>query len=352
MKQLRDFILWWAALKVIRRSKPQVIAVGGAIGKTSTKEAIGAVLNVAYPGQVTVGYGNLNTYIGVPLAILGFEIDFHQYSPTWDWSIILIRAVVRGFTRKVGKYLVLEYGTDRPGDIPLIVNMLAPDIAVLTVVGPAHLMNYSSERAIAEEEGALVAATKEGGVAFVNEYDQYVDDHKARAKSSVITVAAPLEEMSVIFAQAVAKYLKIDQQLTESALSKRVKPIHRFNTFKLKDFELLDDSYNANPLSMRAAFNLLAGMSGRKVAIIGSMLELGADELAMHREIGQLARQKADLIIAVGQLAQEYQADHWYATSEEASKAVLAYLKPGDSILVKGSRGIKMEKIVEVIKNA
>src|SRR5688500_2495906 len=114
---MRESILWWAAKRRLRFDKPFIIGITGSIAKTSTKEAIGGVLEKAYPGKVVVGYGNLNTFLGVPLAILGFRLNFHSKNVTWQWPFILLLALWRGLFARLPKYLVLEFGADQPGDI-------------------------------------------------------------------------------------------------------------------------------------------------------------------------------------------------------------------------------------------
>src|SRR5688572_10960785 len=111
----RPSILWFAAQRRLRLDRPFVLAVGGGIGKTSTKVAIGTLFNLKYPGQVRVGYGNLNTYLGVPLAVLGFEVDFYkQKIGVWAWLKILGAALWRSWFSKLPPYLILEFGTDQP----------------------------------------------------------------------------------------------------------------------------------------------------------------------------------------------------------------------------------------------
>lgn len=348
MRDLRETILWFSALRLIRKYRPFVIGIGGAIAKTSTKEAVGDILRDIYPNQVQVSYGNLNTYLGVPLTILGFEIDFYEKPIRYQWFFILIRALLRSFTRKIPRYLVLEYGTDKPGDIPALVDKIKPNIALLTIVGPAHLENYSSERAIAEEERALIEAVDKDGLVILNKQDPYYNEHLQNTKAKIKTVNCSLEKIAEEFAVELAAYFDMPRKKAEDILSQRQLPKHRFNTFKIKNWLILDDSYNANPLSMKAALNILRNtQSKRRVAILGDMLELGENSKKMHQEIGKLAHQDCDLIIGIGQMSKEYQPDFWYSSSDEAIQKVLAHLEDGDTILVKGSHGIKMEKIIK-----
>lgn len=170
MLDVRAGILWLWARWRIKKDQPIIIAVGGAIAKTSTKAAIGAILREAFPGQVRVGYGNLNSYLGVPLAVLGFEIDFYKHKVGfWGWLKILISAKWRGLFGRLPKYLVLEFGTDQTGDLDKITKKLQPDYGVITIVGPAHLMNYKDEAEMAHDEGFLAERTKPTGVVFLKD---------------------------------------------------------------------------------------------------------------------------------------------------------------------------------------
>lgn len=350
---LRAIILWWAALRLIRRDQPNIIAVGGGIAKTSTKNTVGAVLSKKFKGEVLVGYGNLNTYLGVPLSILGIDIDFHHQDGKLVWLSIVPSAIWRAFTRKLPKYLVLEYGTDHPGDIAAIVEKLSPDIAILTTVAPAHVENYGSLEKVAEDEGALLAAVKTDGTVFLNKKDPYYQHHLRRlVTKNVVSVDLPNEDLAEGYARAVAKHFGLTDADTDDALSSVQWPKHRFSQEQIGEFLVLDDSYNANPASMEAALRKLEKLPGRKVAILGTMKELGNTERVFHRHVGNFAHEIADFIIGVGELADDYKPDIHFPTSEAAAAAVFSYLRKGDSILVKGSRSVQMEKIVDKLRHA
>ncbi|MEX0594693.1 MAG: cyanophycin synthetase, partial [Patescibacteria group bacterium] len=116
-------------------------------------------------------------------------------------------------------------------------------------------------------------------------------------------------------------------------------------------YHLIDDSYNANPASMEAALNVLAKSPGRKIAVLGTMLELGEDAEKLHKRVGEKAGKVADVVIGVGDMAQNYHPTKIFPNSELAAQGIFTYIREGDSILVKGSRGVRMEKIVEGIVN-
>lgn len=350
MNRWRERILWWAAERRLRLDRPYIIAVTGSIGKTSTKQAIGAVLRAAFPKMVRVGFGNLNTYLGVPLAILGFRLDFHEKRVTWQWPFILLRAIWRGIFGRLPKFLVLELGADKPRDIEELTRHIRPDLAVITAIGQAHLMNYRDEEEMAKEKGKLLLALRPGGKAILNEQDKFTPMLKNMTKEKIIYFSSPLANLATAIAREVGVQLEIPPAQLELGLKVSDLPSHRLNRKRINGWEVLDDTYNANPLSMKAALEELKKMPGRKVAILGEMKELGEREAELHRQTGELARQSVNLLIGVGELAKNYQADHWFSDSNGAARGALDYLKQGDSILVKGSRAMKMEKIIESLE--
>ena len=350
---IREKVLWSAFLRRVRKDRPYVIAVGGGIAKTSTKLALGKVLKAKHGNDVRVGYGNLNTFIGVPLAGLGFKIDFHkQKLGILRWVIILKVAYLKGLFTKLPKYLVLEYGTDSPGDIKQLTDMLVPNMALLTTVAQAHVENYgSSMDAVANEESGLIAALGEDGVAILNADDPYLDLHQKNLKTkNVYLVKTNLEDIYKNFAIEASKHLGVNEELSKKVLSEPINAEGRFNIKKLQNLNLIDDTYNANPASMQAALNILKKSEGKKIAILGDMLELGEGEVEAHKKIGQAANNIADTVISVGELAKNYNAQKHFDSSSQAMGNIFPYLEEAGTVLVKGSRGVRMEKIVEEIE--
>ncbi len=351
MRQWAEKILWSSANRLVRRDQPTIIAIGGGIAKTSTKIALGQILTAAWPDRVMVGYGNLNTYLGVPLAILGFRLDFHKKPLTnFGWLTTVLIAWLKHWFLRLPPYLVLEYGTDQPGDIVALVRQLPPHWSVLTIVAPAHVEKYGNLDKVAEDESALLKGTRSGGVVFVNTADPYLQLHRENAVGKkLIEVETKPELIAVSFARRVAQELGIDNEIIETALAKPIIAEQRFAIQKLRKYYVIDDSYNANPASMGAAFNVLAKAPGRKVAILGTMRELGDNAAQLHREVGKRAHEVADVVIGVGELSEHYSPIKVFADSDEAAAGIFPYLTEGVSILVKGSRGVHMEKIVEQI---
>ncbi len=357
----RSSILWWAVKRRVAKDRPFIIAITGSIAKTSTKVAIGAVLGRAYPSQVRVGFGNLNSFLGVPLAILDFKVDFYRQHITWQWLWLLILAIWRGLFTGLPKYLVLEFGADYPGDIEQLAKMLPLDGAIITLIGPAHLANYLSIEAIAEEKAKILTAIKPGGWALVNKNDPYLNKLTLKDCPSEM-VATKTEDIAINFARAVGEKMEISTDLINDALAVLPRSEGRLQLKDLGSVKLLDDSYNANPLSMAVALKVLAKLPGRKVAILGDMLELGVNERKFHQEIGRLAAEKSDLVIGIGQLAKEYDGSNWYPDSMTAANELLrmntskqserlfSVLREGDTVLVKGSHGVHMEIIAKAIE--
>lgn len=347
---IRGKILWFAANWRVRRDNPFIIAVTGSIAKTSTKEAIGAVLRHAFgAAQVRVGYGNLNTEIGLPLAILGYRIDFYKQKVTWQWPFILLGSLLRAFFLPLPRFLVLEMGADKPGDLARLTTHIRPNIGVVTIIGEAHLMNYKSQQELASEKAEVIRAVRPGGVAMINRRDPYHEYLSKQPSVTVVEFDCETANIAHTVAATIGHQLNIKPEAIGQALMTTWQPEGRLSVIQ-GNYTIIDDSYNASPTSMTAALETLGRMSGRKVAILGSMLELGEREVEYHTQVGSLARKVADLVIGVGELARHYQPDHWYATSDEAKTAVVAFLQKGDSILVKGSHGIRTDKIVEALR--
>jgi len=346
----RGKILWWAARRLLIKFEPRVLAVTGSIAKTSTKAAISQALRAVHPNEVLEGYGNLNTFLGVPLAILGFRLDFYRQRLRWWWPLILLAAIFKGVFGRLPRFIVLEFGADHPGDIELLSKMVKLDLAVITIVGPAHLGNYSDERSIAKEKAKILTALKVGGVGFVNRQDKHLDLYRRTCQEKLIEVDARPVELAESFAFEVARELGLDRSKVRSALAKLERPKGRFKEYRLGAYTLVDDSYNANPLSMAAAFDWMKRLPGRKVAVLGEMRELGHDEAIFHQRIGQQAREVFDFIAGVGELAKNYRGDVWFSDAAECESKIFTYLKEGDSILVKGSHALDLERVANSLR--
>ena len=351
-----------------RRFELLVVGVTGSIAKTSTKEATAAVLGSRF---VTLrSEGNQNNEIGLPLTLLGLRPE-HEAA-------------------------VLEMGMYVGGEIAELARIARPSIGVITAVQPVHLARIGSLKAIEEAKGELLEALPPGGTAILNADDPIVRRMGSRSVARSLTygfdraadvgaeavesaglagmrfvlrtpagrlvVAIPtLGRLSVHNALAGAAVghaagLSLDEIVT--GLGAGWSAAHRIQVVRVGAVTLVDDTYNASPRSMVAALDLLAGLPGRRGAVLGEMLELGEASVEGHRAVGEAAARKADWLLVVGQAAAGI-AEGALAAGMDTARvwmipdldAALEFLPPrlrdGDVVLFKASRGIGLERLVE-----
>lgn len=397
-------ILKWLAKATLKKYQPGIIGVTGSVGKTSIKEAVYAVLRSFR--QVRSSAKNFNNELGLPLTILG---DW-QGTPWLKIIIISFFRLIFGKKSNYPEMLILEYGADRPGDLDYLLDIAKPQIAVITAVGdvPAHMEYYDSPASVVREKAKIVQALPAAGFAVLNHDDQTVLDIKKMINAPVFTFGfsegsqmriSNFENRSdegrpsgIIFkleynnnsvpvridgafgkAQAYAAAAAacvgvgfgFNLQRIAEALAYYKPPPHRMKFLMgLKDTYIIDDCYNASPLSMRAALETIKDLPAkRKVGILGDMLELGQYTIEAHEAIGQLAAKTFNFLITVGARA-KFIADaarkrgmaeekiKSFDTVDEAGMEILSLLKTGDLVLIKASRGIQLDKIVEEISPA
>ena len=406
-KKLLQFKLRLLASLVLKKYKPLVVAITGSVGKTSTKEAIYCVLCAKFSSDgVRRNIKNYNNEIGVPLTILGLESAGNNF---FGWLAIVANGL-KMLLSKVDypEVLILEMGADRPGDIKYLTSFIKPKIAVVTAIGevPVHVEFFSSPAQVAREKAVLVQAAAKDGWAVLN-YDDEAVRRMMEKTIDVITygltegadVRAVNLEMNSLLAggginfkvdyqgkifplrlkgvlgrhqiyailAAVCIGLKFNMNLVEiaDALGDYHSPPGRMKLLSgIKHSWIIDDSYNAAPLSTAEALtalnDIVIGDGAKKIAVLGDMLELGQFTEREHRKIGKQAAKIVDLIFTVGARA-KFIADQAreagfppqnifsFDTSDEAKLAVQGHLREGDLILVKGSQGVRMEKVVEEI---
>lgn len=353
------------------RRTAEVVAVTGSVGKTSTKEITACVLAHRY--RVLASPGNFNTEIGIPLTLLDLQPD-HEVA-------------------------VLEMGMYAHGEISQLASIAAPRIGIVTNVQPSHLERLGSLEAIAQAKAELVEALPADGLAILNADDRRVlrmgqlaacevwsyglaADALVRASGVAssglkglelwlhwagkkVHLKLPLLGAHSIHAAlaAAAVALRKGMDLFEVAETlQRVSPSLRIAIVSgVSGSRLIDDTYNANPESTLAALNLLSELDGRKIAVLGDMLELGSYEELGHRKVGTRAAQLVQLLVGVGpraKLVVEAAAASGLPRSSlfhtesnfEAAEYLLHVLRPGDNVLVKGSRGMQMEEIVQALR--
>ncbi|HEX8083108.1 MAG TPA: Mur ligase family protein [Solirubrobacteraceae bacterium] len=310
-----------------------VIGVTGSTGKTSTKDVLAAM--TGQQRTVVATRANYNTEIGLPLTILeapsGTEV------------------------------LVLEMAMRGPGQIAELVAIAEPDVAVITNIGPVHLEQMGSLEAIAAEKAALIAGLRSGGTAVVPRDEPLLQPH-LREDIEVIRFSADddLGDIEMPFASA---HMRLNAAAAlAAARAVGVEPHGRIEV-ALSDLRgqrlelpggvtIVNDCYNANPMSMRAALDdLAAAAPGRRVAVLGDMLELGPESARFHREVGAYARDRGvDLLVTVGPRAAAMDGDQAVADAAEAAALLPELLEDGDTVLVKGSRGVGLEVVAEALQ--
>jgi len=356
-KHMVERILAWSAQRVLSAEQPMVVGVTGSAGKTSTKVAIGHVLRAVLRNHdIRVAAGNLNTEFGLPLAILGIEKPERRSA----WVSTVLRALGRAVcSRRTTrpKVLVLEYGVEQPGDIKALVRIARPDIAVVTNVGSAHTQFLGSVDAVEREKGTLVRALKQSGLAILNRRDVRVKRMLERTKARVVFVDADPANLSIALAVAVAEHgFGITPGKAHTAMRNWKRPVGRLQLLAgTKGSWVLDDTYNANPLSTTLALNELKRLGKQKrakrlIAVLGDMLELGEEEFKVHKGVALLAERVADYVVLAGpRFRRTKQGDVWFPGPQPAAAHLLSLVQRGDMILVKGSQSMRMEKVTEVL---
>lgn len=329
----------------LERSGARVVGVTGATGKTTTKDILVAMLRAA--GVAAQGSpGNRNTDVGVPMSLLELEEDT--------------------------EVAVLEMGMRGLGQIAELAALAPPDVACITSIGPVHLELLGTVEAVAQAKAEILAALRPGGVAVVPEDEPLLEPYIAQLDPGVRVVrfgATPDVDLDLSLSKAweirnaAAAYACCAGLGTPPAEGARV----QVEVSGLRGQErpipggglLIEDCYNANPLAMRAALADLAGRDGRRVAVLGDMMELGPEEERYHREVGEVAAaQGIDLLIGVGERAAAYVAgaDGLTAvhvpTVDDAVEQVPGMLSDGDTVLLKGSRSMRLERLGAVIAPA
>ena len=352
-------------------SDAKLIAITGSSGKTTVKELTAAIL--VRMGDTLATRGNLNNHIGVPLTLFGLKPS-HQYG-------------------------VIELGASGLGEIARTVTVTKPQVVILTNAGQAHLEGFGSYENIVQAKGEIIEGVTESGLVVLNRDDPAFDQWLARVgKRRVVSVSRfghpeadyradiktprtetpqiavagpdswsctfklPLEGehniTNALLAIAATRELDAPDTAIVEGLA-RVQPVSgRLQMVNLPGkLSVIDDSYNANPASMKAALNVLVKRKGKRVAILGAMGELGPTAHELHREVGAFAFELGiDRLLTVGVGCEGYAdgfgaATEMYQTHDEAVQAIVRTLEPPMTVLVKGSRSSAMDLVVEGIKN-
>jgi len=313
----------------------KVVGLTGSAGKTTTKELLKAFLSTV--GKTYATEGNFNNHIGLPLTILNCPDD--------------------------AEFLVLEMGSNHPGEIAALCEIAEPDAGVITNVGTAHLEFFKSQDGIAEEKGALFAAAKEFCV--VSAGNVRLDALRARCGEAECIVVDPNPQWladalapvlpgahnvsNAALAFAAAERLGATREGALSALSGFALPGSRWRRVEKWGATFVDDTYNANPDSMVAALDAFAAMpcDGRRIAVLGDMFELGPGALDLHRKVFAHAMALGiPLVIGVGELSSQCLCHLVYRDLASLKKRFRVDVSAGDLVLLKASHSMKLGELI------
>jgi UDP-N-acetylmuramoyl-tripeptide--D-alanyl-D-alanine ligase len=329
------------------RSDARVVAITGSVGKTSTKDILAALLRPRL--RTVAAEDGFNNEVGLPLTLCRIEPDT---------DVVVTEMAMRG-----------------PGQIRDLARIARPHLGVITSIAPVHLELLGSLENIARAKAELLEELPAGAVAVLpkdaEELDPFVPDGLDvrrfappdlevrdgrthvhwRGRAVVFSFAARHQAPNAAAALTVAEALGVEPP---------PEPVEVvFSRWRSQETELpgggllINDAWNANPVAMRAALaDLSERANGRRtVAILGDMAELGPEASSYHAEIGRDA-QGVDVVLGVGELARGYEPDEWAATAGEAVDAALSLVRPGDAILVKGSRSVGLEAVADALLRA
>lgn len=319
VKALQTLAMRWR--DELREHGCKVIAVTGSSGKTTTRQLIAHVLGARFTG--TQSPKSFNNHLGVPLTLLGARTD-HDF-------------------------VVAEVGTNHPGEIADLGAILRPDCAVITTIGEAHIGNFGSKAAIEKEKRSLYN--------FVSGDGLRVQPDQAPEEKLVGRLPLPGAHMkrNAQAAAVVARWMGVSDAAIAERLSTAPHMAGRLEVLRYGGVTVIHDAYNANPDSVRAAVELLTSTDAdRRVLVFGDMLELGEHSAAAHRRIGALYREKrgkGDLLITVGEQAKLAGGEHVMGPwTDDVPRRVAELLDVGDLVLVKGSRGMRLERLLPAIE--
>ena len=399
-------ILQALARWTLQRFQPEIIGVTGSAGKTSTKEAIAAILTSHWRVRATAA--NYNTEIGLPMTILG---SWQKTAGAGFWLKVIVTSAFRLLLpQKLAKYpeiLILEYAADRPGDIKQLLSIAKPRVSVISAIGeiPVHVEFYENIEAVTREKGRLVEVLPAAGGVVLNADDPQAMSLKTKTRARPITFGFSKEADLRITNFEVKKDARTDwpvgisfklgykdafvpvriataigkPQAYAAAAAAAVGITHNLNLVQiaegLTNFKspkrrlhlaaglggslLIDDSYNSSPLAALAALDALETVDRmRKVAILADMRELGKYADVAHTKVGERAAQVADLLITIGPKAKiiadsamraglDPEAIISFKDAKEAAGKIRPRIKKDDAVLIKGSLSMGLAAIVD-----
>lgn len=401
-KKIIVAILTFEAKVLIKRKRPKIIAITGSVGKTSTKDAVYAALkDHTYARKSQKSF---NSDLGVPLSVLG--IDNAWSNPLLWLKNIFDGALTAFFAREYPEVLVLEMGVDRPGDMKKLTQWIRPDVVVLTRLPdvPAHIEYFATPEEVIAEKMHLVHALRKDGVFIYNNddevvrnaaqevlqqsfgYSRYSPSHFVLSEDGLLIEDGAVQGMRGILthveesvelqlhgalgihqlytfaaAAAVAKQFDVSLADTAQALGQYMPPAGRMRLLESREGALLiDDTYNASPTAVEQALLSLKEIpcKGRKIVVLGDMLELGRFSVGEHERIGVLAAEVADVLVTLGVRARKIAEAALenglsekkilqYENVDRAAEELLHRVTETDVVLIKASQGIRAERVTK-----
>jgi UDP-N-acetylmuramoyl-tripeptide--D-alanyl-D-alanine ligase len=328
-----------AAREYRRSLRAKVVALTGSAGKTTTKELLRSLLSTV--GKTHATEGNFNNHIGLPMTILNCPRD--------------------------AEFLVLEMGTNHPGEIAALCSIAEPDAALITNIGNAHLEFFGSQEAIAREKGSLFASLRPGAVAVAGSDNRFLDVLRSMCPSSVTEAdvgqdwirdalqgVLPGEHnvANAAIAFALAEKFGVSREMAAAAFSAVSVPGSRWRKIERNAVTFIDDSYNANPEAMIAALDAFAAMpcKGKRVAVLGDMLELGPESERLHRKVFDHAMSLGiPLVIGVGEMSSKCLCHLVYKSLDRLRCKFRFDVSAGDLVLLKASNSMKLGELIEAM---
>ncbi len=391
---------------LLKKYQPKIIGITGSIGKSSAKEAVYHILNKKF--KVRASLKNYNNEIGVPLTIIGAESPGTNFI---GWLLIFqkILKLLIFKDKDYPEVLILEMGIDRPGDMEYLTSIVKVDVAMVTAVSYSHLEYFGNLQNIKKEKQVLIEKLDKQGLAILNYDSEAVKEMASVSRAKILSYglknSANLQaqdinynftrgsyELSgihfklndegsivpvflknvmsepaiyaVLAAAAVGLYFKMNLVEIASALGDFSLPPGRMNLLPgIKHSFIIDDTYNSSPEAAISAVNILGKInidaSAHKYAVLGDMLEIGSYTEEGHQLVGQkVCQEKIDFLVAVGERARDFIRgakdagcgdEHlfYFDKAEEAGHFLQNRVREGDVMLIKGSQGMRMEKIVK-----
>lgn len=401
MKKILQYILKKISQSVLAKYNPQIIGITGSVGKTSTKSAIYTVLKKKFKTRSSIK--SYNNEFGLPLTILG--INSAPGRSLIEWLRVLFHGcclLLLG-NKNYPEILILEMGADKQGDLKYLTSIAKPSVGVITSIGPTHLEFFKNIANIKQEKSFLIKLLLKNNLAVLNYDDSNVRSMQKITKANVLSygfdakadvwasdlnfhvkksevylafkinyqgksvpvnlanILAKHQVYPCLAAVGIGLHYKMNLLEISQALENYQVPVGRLKIIRgIKNSMILDDTYNAAPDSTLAALEALSkfGKKSRKIVVLGDMLELGKESESGHRKVGIKAGKIADILFLIGERSCFFTKKgalkagmsgeniHEFDTSVQAGLPLQNILQKNDLVLIKGSQGVRMEKLV------